>query len=52
MNDIEMVQFCGTGICMRNGSPALLAVADDFAEPVMEDGIYKSFLKYGLIADE
>lgn len=49
MNDMEMVQFCQTGICMVSGSSALLAVADDFAEPVAEDGIYKSFLKYGLI---
>ncbi|MDF3003137.1 MAG: family hydrolase, partial [Bacillota bacterium] len=49
MNDIEMVQFCGTGICMVSGSSALLAIADDFAEPVADDGIYKSFLKYGLI---
>ena len=49
MNDIEMLQYCGIGICMGNGSPALMAVADDVAESVTQDGIFNSFIKYGII---
>ena len=49
MNDLEMLQTAGTGICMQNGSEKLKRIADDVCPSVSEDGIYTAFLKYELI---
>ena len=49
MNDLEMLQTAGTGICMQNGSEKLKKIADDICPSVSEDGIYTAFLKYELI---
>lgn len=49
MNDKEMLEKTGLGICMENGGESLKAVADDVCPPVAEDGIWKAFQKYHLI---
>ena len=49
MNDLEMLQAAGVGICMGNGSQALKQAADEVCPPVLEDGLYRSFLQHGLI---
>ena len=51
MNDKEMLEAAGTGICMENGSSGLKACADDICPSVQNDGIYKAFLKYHLISE-
>lgn len=49
MNDREMMEAAGLGICMGNGSRELKKMADDICPSVQEDGIYHAFLKYHLI---
>lgn len=49
MNDLEMLQAAGTGVCMANGSPSLLKIADMVCPSVTEDGLYRAFEKLGLI---
>lgn len=49
MNDLEMIQAAGVGVCMGNGSQALKQMADEVCPPVLEDGIYQSFLQHNLI---
>lgn len=48
-NDIEMLQYVACGVAMVNGAEALKQVADDLTDAPEEDGLYKSFKKYGLI---
>lgn len=48
-NDIEMLQYVACGIAMANSPEALKKVADDVTDSPDEDGLYKSFKKYGLI---
>lgn len=49
MNDLEMIQTAGLGICMGNGSEALKKVAGEVCAPVGEDGLYRAFAQHGLI---
>ena len=49
MNDREMLEAAGLGICMQNGSDGLKKLADDICPSVTEDGIRKAFLKHHLI---
>lgn len=49
MNDLEMMEAVGFGICMENGSEALKKMADDICPPVGKDGIHAAFLKHGLM---
>ena len=49
MNDKEMLEKTGLGICMENGSETVKAVADDICPSVTEDGIWKAFQKHHLI---
>lgn len=49
MNDLEMIEAAGLGVCMENGSPALKRVADSVCPPVSEDGLYKAFRTLKLI---
>ena len=49
MNDLEMIQTAGLGICMGKGSEALKKVAEEICLPVGDDGLYKAFLRHGLI---
>ena len=49
MNDLEMLETAGFGVCMENGSSQLKHLADDICPSVSEDGLYRAFLKYQLI---
>lgn len=49
MNDREMLEAAGLGICMENGSGELKRLADDICPSVDEDGIRRMFLKYRII---
>lgn len=49
MNDKEMLETAGLGICMENGSESLKKYADDICPSVLNDGIRSAFLKHGLI---
>lgn len=49
VNDMEMISFAKLGIAMGNAVKELKAAADDVTASVDEDGIYKAFVKYGLI---
>lgn len=49
MNDKEMMDVVGMSVCMENGSQALKAIADEVCNAVSNDGIYKAFVKYGLL---
>lgn len=49
MNDREMLEAAGLGICMEDGSDGLKKCADDICSGVQNDGIRRAFLKYGLM---
>ena len=49
MNDLEMIQTAGLGICMGNGSETLKKIADEVCPPVDEDGLLRAFEAHGLI---
>ena len=49
MNDLEMIQTVGLGICMGNGSPALKKIANAVCPSVTEDGLYAAFCQHGLV---
>lgn len=41
-NDIDMLQKCGLGVAMKNGTPEALAAADEVsAETCDDDGVYR-----------
>lgn len=49
MNDESMIKHCQMGVCMGNGDERLKVSADYICETLEEDGIYKTFQKFGLI---
>lgn len=49
MNDVEMIETAGLGICMENGSETLKKLADEVCPAVTEDGLAKAFGRHGLI---
>lgn len=49
MNDMEMLQAAGIGVCMSGGSPTLMQIADMVCPPVTEDGLCRGFEKLGLL---
>lgn len=49
MNDLEMIQTAGLGICMGNGCEALKKIAGEVCGPVGEDGLCHAFARHGLI---
>ena len=49
VNDLEMLEYVHLGIAMGNASESVKAYADDITDSVDEDGLYKAFLKHGLI---
>lgn len=51
-NDIEMLDFAGTGIAMGNASNEVKAAADYVTGEVDKDGIYQALLHFGLIEEE
>ena len=49
MNDREMLETAGLGICMGNGAPALREIAREVCPPLDEDGLYRAFEAHGLL---
>ncbi|WP_208559894.1 Cof-type HAD-IIB family hydrolase [Marinilactibacillus kalidii] len=49
LNDLEMIQYVGTGVSMGNGWKELKEVADMVTENVAHDGIEKALKKLNLI---
>lgn len=49
MNDLEMIETAGLGICMENGSRELKKLADEICPAVTEDGLWKAFEKHELM---
>ena len=49
LNDMEMLQYCATGIAMGDAREELKLVADHVTGTLEEDGLYHAFVKYGLI---
>lgn len=47
--DIEMLEYCGTGVAMGNGSQAVKTAADLVTDDVEADGLAKVFERLGLI---
>lgn len=48
MNDLEMIQMAGVGVCMENGNARLKTFADYICPPVEQDGLAKAFDHLGL----
>ncbi|WP_167146373.1 HAD family hydrolase [Actinomyces sp. ZJ308] len=46
--DIEMLEYCGTGVAMGNGSPAVKEAADLVTDDVEADGLARAFERLGL----
>lgn len=49
LNDLEMLQFVGTGIAMANGFDELKEIADMVTDSVFNDGVSKGLQKLELI---
>lgn len=49
MNDKEMLEAVGFGVCMENGSEEVKKLADAVCPEVTSDGLYHGFQQYGLI---
>lgn len=49
MNDLEMIEAAGVGVCMENGSAALKARADCICPPAEHDGLAAAFARLGLV---
>ncbi len=49
MNDAEMIETVGTGVCMENGSPVLKKLSDLVCPSVEEDGLAWAFRELGLV---
>ena len=49
MNDAEMIETVGVGVCMENGSPALKKMSDLVCPSVENDGLAWAFRELGLV---
>lgn len=49
LNDIDMLEFCQYGIAVGNAAEGLKAIADEITDDIIDDGIYNSMKKHGLI---
>lgn len=49
LNDIEMIQYVGTGVAMANGFKELKVAADIVTDSVFKDGISKGLKRLELI---
>ena len=52
MNDLEMIETVGTGVCMANGSPNLKKRSDLVCPSVDEDGLAWAFRELGLVESD
>ncbi|MBO4218897.1 MAG: Cof-type HAD-IIB family hydrolase [Erysipelotrichaceae bacterium] len=48
-NDVEMLQVCGTSVCMGNGSETAKAAADYITTDIDDDGIANALKHFGII---
>lgn len=48
-NDVDMIQYAGTGIVMENGTEELKAMADFVTNSVEEDGVAHAFTRMSLV---
>ncbi len=48
-NDVEMLQYAGTGVAMGNACPEAMAAADYVTDPVDRDGLAHGLAHFGLI---
>jgi hydroxymethylpyrimidine pyrophosphatase-like HAD family hydrolase len=48
-NDVEMLLACGVGVAMGNGTAEAKAAADVITESVDEHGLWRAFVRLGLI---
>ena len=48
-NDITMIEYAGIGIAMGNSSDNVKEKADFVTDRIENDGLYKAFVKLGLI---
>ena len=48
-NDITMIEYAGTGVAMGNASDIVKKHADIVTDSISENGLYKVFVKLGLI---
>lgn len=48
-NDVEMLQFAGTGVAMGNAIPAVKQYADMVTDKIDEDGLYHAFERLHLL---
>lgn len=49
MNDLEMLERAGLGIAMGGSPPDVVARADEVTSSVHDDGVWRAFVKHGLI---
>ena len=49
MNDVDMIETAGIGVCMGNGSESLKAKSDRVCPPVDRDGLASAFRELGLV---
>ena len=52
MNDAEMIETVGIGVCMENGSPALKKMSDLVCPGVEDDGLAWAFRELGLVESD
>lgn len=48
--DIPMLEYCHIGVAMNSGGDEIKAMADYITDDVDKDGLYKAFIRFGLIA--
>ena len=48
-NDMDMLEFAGTGIAMGNADPQVKARADEVTESVDENGVVRALYRHGLL---
>ncbi len=49
VNDIELLEMCGIGICMANGAESLKQVSDYVTSDIEDDGIYNALKHFNII---
>ncbi len=50
-NDRKMIEHCAIGIAMGNAADDLKQAAGDVTDDIDENGLYKAFIRYGLIQE-
>ena len=48
-NDLDMLEYCGVGVGMGNGSKSVIEHCDYLTETIDNDGLYKALKHFGVI---